>query len=71
MTDTFFAADAETAKHDIVAELYNRLAEVKRTLAVRVPHQEDYVDGFEAGINCRAANEEFWLLNLLDKIERS
>lgn len=67
MTDTFFASDAETAKHEIVRELYNRLYEVRRSLAVQVSQDDE----FEVGISCRLANEEFWLRNFLDKIERS
>ena len=68
MTD-FFTRTGLT--NEIVEELYRRLVDVRRCLAVRVPHGEDYVDGFETGINCRAANEEYWLLQLLDKVERS
>lgn len=63
----FFSLDAEMAKHDIVSELYNRLSNVRRGLAVKV----DKEDEFNLGINCRLANEEEWLLNLIDKIERS
>ena len=66
MTDTFFAADAETAKHDIVSELYNRLASIRRALSVRVEP-----DAFNLGINCAQSNEELWLETLIDKIERS
>jgi len=47
--------------------LYDRLDNVRRTLDVR--HYRD--DEFELGINCRAANEEMWLLDLLDKMEKT
>jgi hypothetical protein len=67
MTDTFFAPDVETAKHDIVNELYDRLDEVRRGLKVQVSQDDE----FDIGISCRLANEEMWLQKLLDKIERS
>jgi hypothetical protein len=47
--------------------LYDRLDAVRRSLDVRV----DRDDEFELGINCRAANEEMWLLDLLDKMEKT
>jgi hypothetical protein len=47
--------------------LYERLDAVRRSLDVRV----DRDDEFELGINCRAANEEMWLLDLLDKMEKT
>ena len=67
MTDNFISSDPEQAKRDIVEALYERLHEVRRALGVRVPLDDE----FEQGINCRVANEEFWLEELLDKIERS
>jgi hypothetical protein len=47
--------------------LYDRLDDVRRSLNVRF----DRDDEFELGINCRAANEEMWLLDLLDKMEKT
>ena len=47
--------------------LYDRLSDVRRASAVEF----DQDDEFNQGINCRLANEEFWLENVLDKIERS
>lgn len=52
---------------DLKEELYKRLAEVKRSQAVK----PDLDDEFEMGIDCRLSNEEWWLTDLLDKIERS
>lgn len=46
--------------------LYERLDDVRRALAVRV----DRDDEFELGINCRLTNEEWWLLDVLDKMEK-
>lgn len=63
----FLPSDPEKAKQTIVNELYDRLNEVRRALGVRVPLDDE----FEQGINCRASNEEVWLEELLDKIERS
>ena len=67
MTDNFISSDPEQAKNEIVEMLYERLHEVRRVLGIRVPLDDE----FEQGINCRVANEEFWLEELLDKIERS
>jgi len=64
MTD-FFTRTGLT--NEIVEELYRRLIDVRRALNVRV----DRDDEFEMGINCRATNEEHWLLELLDKVEKS
>jgi hypothetical protein len=47
--------------------LYDRLSDVRRASAVEF----DQDDEFNLGINCRLANEEMWLENVLDKIERS
>jgi hypothetical protein len=52
---------------DIVDALYARLEAVHRALAVSVA----YGDDFDAGINCRLANEQYWLQDLLDKVEKS
>lgn len=46
--------------------LYERLDDVRRALAVRVSNDDE----FDMGINCRATNEEQWLLDLLDKMEK-
>ena len=67
MSSTFFDQDQPTREQQIVDALYDRLSAVRRVLDVRV----DRDDEFEQGINCRAANEEYWLTNLLDKVERS
>lgn len=68
MTDSsFLPPDPAQAKHEIVRELYRRFDEVLR--ATKQEHPLD--DDFEKGIDCRLANEEFWLKDLLDKIERS
>jgi hypothetical protein len=63
----FLSKEVETSRHEIVEALYLRLHEVRRTLQVRV----EPGDNFDLGINCRAANEEMWLTDLIDKIERS
>ena len=46
-------------------ELYLRLEEIRRAAAVKVEQDDE----FNLGINCRLANEEEWLLNLLHKLE--
>ena len=50
---------------DIREELYRRLDDVRRASAVKVEQDDE----FNLGINCRLANEEEWLLNLLHKLE--
>lgn len=67
MNLSFLPADIDKSKQEIVNSLYQRLEDVRRGLAVKV--QEN--DEFDLGINCRLANEEMWLSELLDKIERS
>ena len=68
MTDfTFLPSDTTEAKHDIVQALYDRLKEVRRALVVK-PSLDDE---FDIGINCRLTNEDIWLADLIDKIERS
>jgi hypothetical protein len=67
MSDTFLSADPISSREEIIQELYDRLRAVRRAIDVKYPS----TDEFEVGINCRLANEEFWLENLLDKIERS
>jgi hypothetical protein len=52
---------------DVKQELYARLKAVHASMAVAV----DEDDEFSQGIDCRLANEELWLLHLLDKIEKS
>ena len=47
--------------------LYDRLEAVRRALAVHVQHGDE----FDLGINCRLSNEEQWLLDLLDKMEKT
>jgi len=51
----------------IVNSLYERLDDVRRGLAVKVEPDDE----FDLGINCRLANEEVWLTELLLKIQRS
>lgn len=46
--------------------LYERLDAVRRALAVHV----QFGDEFDSGINCRLSNEEQWLLDVLDKMEK-
>jgi hypothetical protein len=68
MTDfTFLPAEATDAKHEIVQALYDRLKEVRRAINAGFPSGDE----FELGIDCRLANEELWLEELLNKIERS
>jgi hypothetical protein len=52
---------------DLVDALYMRLSDVRRALDVRVMPDDE----FDLGINCRAANEEMWLQELLDSVEKS
>ena len=63
----FYPKDPEKLTNQVIDELYKRLDDVRRTLGVRVPRDDE----FEQGINCRAANEEFWLEELLANIEKS
>jgi hypothetical protein len=64
---TTLPRDSEEQRHAIVQELYDRLQSVQHNMACHV-NPDDF---FEQGIDCRLANEEMWLLQLLDKIERS
>jgi hypothetical protein len=41
----------------------NRLDEVRRSMAIKA------IDEFDLGIDCRLANEEEWLEDLLSKLE--
>jgi len=70
MTDSDFYTRTDLTT-DLVEDLYRRLDDVRRALAVSRIRGEDYLEGFEDGISCRLANEEWWLLQLLDKVERS
>lgn len=65
MTTDFFTRTGLT--NELIEELYRRLVDVRRALDVRV----DRDDEFDLGINCRLTNEEWWLLDLLDKVEKS
>lgn len=65
MTTDFFTRTGLT--NELIEELYRRLIDVRRALDVRV----DRDDEFDLGINCRLTNEEWWLLDLLDKVEKS
>jgi hypothetical protein len=66
MSDTLFLKrDPELQRLQIVQELYRRLHDTRHASALIA------LNDFDAGINCRCADEEQWLLNLLDKIERS
>lgn len=51
----------------IVNSLCERLDDVRRSLTVKVSPDDE----FDLGINCRLANEELWLSELLLKIQRS
>jgi hypothetical protein len=67
MTDcSFLPSDPAEAKHEIVRELYRRFNDV-----LRASEHNPIDDDFERGIDCRLANEELWLKDLLEKIERS
>jgi hypothetical protein len=48
-----------------VEKLYQRLSDVNRAMAVKPMDDE-----FELGIDCRLANEQAWLMNLLHEIEK-
>jgi hypothetical protein len=50
-----------------VEALYQRLDDVRRASSVSVEEG----DLFELGINCRLANEEMWLKDFLDQIEKN
>ena len=67
MSDTFLSAEPVSSREEIIQELYDRLRDVRRASDMKFPITDD----FELGINCRSANEEQWLIDLLDKIERS
>jgi hypothetical protein len=67
MTTEFLSKDYEKAFEQVRADLYDRLKEVRRTLAVKVDQDDD----FNLGIDCAKTNEAEWLEDLLDKIERS
>jgi hypothetical protein len=69
MTSEFFSK--ENTLVELKEELYTRLSDVRRVMALKSGDQEDFLDGFYEGINCRAANEDFWLSMLLDKLEKS
>jgi hypothetical protein len=62
----FLPKNPQDALDNMKNLLYDRLYDVKAALAVRVGDDE-----FDLGINCRLANEEVWINDLLDKIERS
>lgn len=53
------------SREEIILALQQRLDEVRRNSKVKVP--ED--DLFELGIDCRLANELFWLEQLLSSIK--
>ena len=61
--DTFF--DKVEIFIQLKRELYDRLDNVRRAVDVKP------VDDFDLGINCAKSNEQLWLEQLLDKIERS
>lgn len=63
----FLPKNPQDALDNMKNLLYDRLCDVKAALAVRVGEDDE----FDLGINCRLANEEVWLNDLLDKIERS
>jgi hypothetical protein len=67
MKTEFLPKDTDKAFDTLKAELYDRLKEVRRTLAVKVDQDDD----FNLGIDCAKTNEAEWLEDLLDKIERS
>jgi len=67
MSDTFLSADPVSSREEIIQFLYDRLRLVRRGLRVKV----DYDDQFNFGINCSLTNEELFLQDLLDMIERS
>jgi hypothetical protein len=59
--------DRTDLTNQLVETLYDRLDDVRRTLAVAVAPDDE----FNLGISCRATYEEAWLMELLDKVERS
>jgi hypothetical protein len=65
MNDKFLPKDPVSSKLEITEILYERLIEVRRASALIALNE------FDAGINCRCADEEKWLESLLDMIERS
>jgi len=67
MTNDFLAKDKSEAYEQLKQELYQRLADCRRNAEVFVP----YDDEFGKGIDCRLANEIWWLEQTLDRIERS
>jgi hypothetical protein len=66
MNDTDFYSPTDLT-NQLVEDLYRRLNDVRRALAVPISPDDD----FDCGISCRLANEEWWLQQLLDKVERS
>lgn len=63
----FLPKDPEKALTEIKEILYQRLEDVRRNMTIPVCSD----DPFDLGIDCRLANEEMWLSQALDMIERS
>lgn len=68
MSDEFLPRDPVSSKQEIVQELYNRLADIRRAIT---DNKSIFDDDFDLGINYRMHCEADWLEDLLDKIERS
>lgn len=52
-------------KKEIIDALQSRLNDINRATELKYPIQDE----FEMGIDCRVANEQHWLEELLDKIK--
>ena len=63
----FYSHDPLTFRDQLIESLYQRLDEVRRAAAVKV----DEEDAFDLGIDCRIANEHWWLQTLLANVEKS
>jgi len=58
--------DLEVFRRVTLKNLYKRLEDVRRALAVGVSLDDE----FEIGINCRLTNEEVWLMDLIHELEK-
>jgi hypothetical protein len=63
----FFHSEPEMFRDQLIDSLYARLDAVRRAINVK----PDLEDAFDMGIDCRLANEKWWLETLLANVEKS